>query len=69
MVSSTSLRVAVAQQEPEWLDLQASVKKVCRVIAEAAENKAKIVTFSEAFIPGYPAWIWYNTPSSPSQLH
>jgi len=68
MASSTSLRVAVAQQEPEWLDLQASVKKVCRVIAEAADNKAKIVTFAEAFIPGYPAWIWYS-PSSLPQPH
>jgi nitrilase len=60
--STSSLRVAVTQHEPEWLDLQNSVKKVCGIIAEAAENKADIVTFAEAFIPGYPAWIWYSFP-------
>jgi nitrilase len=55
---SSTLRVAVAQYEPAWLDLQKSVKKTCRIIAEAAEQGAKLVGFSEAFIPGYPAWIW-----------
>lgn len=54
----STLRVAVAQYEPEWLDLQGSVKKTCSIIAEAAKKGAKIVGFSEAFIPGYPAWIW-----------
>jgi len=39
-----------------------SVKKVCGIIAAAAEHKADIVTFAEAFIPGYPAWIWYSFP-------
>ncbi|KAH8590563.1 carbon-nitrogen hydrolase [Bisporella sp. PMI_857] len=53
-----TIRVAVTQLEPEWLDLQASVAKTCRYIAEAAENGAKVVSFAEAFIPGYPAWIW-----------
>ena len=55
---ASTLRVAVAQYEPEWLDLQASVKKTCSIISEAADKGAKIVGFSEAFIPGYPAWIW-----------
>ncbi|KAJ4177151.1 hypothetical protein NW759_017462 [Fusarium solani] len=52
-----TVRVAVAQIEPEWLDLQASVEKTCTVIAEAAKNGAQIVAFAEAHIPGYPAWI------------
>ncbi|TVY71381.1 Arylacetonitrilase [Lachnellula suecica] len=26
--------------------------------AAATSNKAKLVTFPEAFVPGYPAWIW-----------
>lgn len=55
---SDTIRVAVAQYEPEWLDLQASVKKVCKVITEASQKGAKLVGFSEAFVPGYPAWIW-----------
>ncbi|KIY02421.1 uncharacterized protein Z520_02560 [Fonsecaea multimorphosa CBS 102226] len=55
-----TLRVAVAQYEPEWLDLSASVEKTCSIITEAAKKGAKIVGFSEAFIPGYPAWIWHR---------
>ncbi len=27
-------------------------------IAEAAEGGARLIVFPEAFIPGYPAWIW-----------
>ncbi|KAF7942745.1 uncharacterized protein EAE97_006199 [Botrytis byssoidea] len=56
--ASTRYRVAVTQHEPEWFDLQKSVEKTCRIITEAAENGARLVTFAEAFIPGYPAWIW-----------
>ncbi|TGO60668.1 hypothetical protein BOTNAR_0141g00100 [Botryotinia narcissicola] len=56
--TSTKYRVAVTQHEPEWFDLQKSVEKTCRIITEAAENGAQLVTFAEAFIPGYPAWIW-----------
>ncbi|KAL2673741.1 hypothetical protein Neosp_012184 [[Neocosmospora] mangrovei] len=51
------LRVAVVQHEPEWMDLQGSVNKACSIIAEAAQNGAKLVAFPEAFIPGYPAWL------------
>jgi nitrilase len=55
---SSKVRVAVTQLEPEWLDLHASVAKTCKYIAEAAQNGAELVSFAEAFIPGYPAWIW-----------
>lgn len=53
------LRVAITQHEPVWLDLQATVDKTCKLIAEAADKGATLVTFPELFIPGYPAWIWY----------
>ncbi|KAJ5681341.1 aliphatic nitrilase [Penicillium maclennaniae] len=59
-MESTSLfqvRVAVTQAEPIWLDLDATVEKTCRLIAEAAANGAQIVTFPECWVPGYPAWI------------
>ncbi|EFQ93215.1 hypothetical protein PTT_09473 [Pyrenophora teres f. teres 0-1] len=55
---SSTVRVAVAQFEPAWLDLPKAVEKTCRLVREAAQNGAKLVSFSECWIPGYPAWIW-----------
>ncbi|KAJ4349590.1 uncharacterized protein N0V89_008206 [Didymosphaeria variabile] len=57
-MSSRTLRVAVTQAEPEWFDLQGTVDKTNRLIAEAAGNGAKLITFPEVWIPGYPGWIW-----------
>jgi nitrilase len=59
-MQSPTVRVAVTQLEPEWIDLQSCIDKVCKYIAEAAQNGAKLVTFPECFVPGYPAWIWYD---------
>ncbi|KAK4122425.1 carbon-nitrogen hydrolase [Parathielavia appendiculata] len=52
------LRVAITQSELVYLDLKASIKKACRLVAEAAGNGAKLVAFPECWVPGYPAWIW-----------
>ncbi|KAH8892706.1 carbon-nitrogen hydrolase [Thozetella sp. PMI_491] len=54
----SSVRVAVAQFEPVWLDLQGTVDKTCRLLEEAAVGGAQLVAFPECWIPGYPAWIW-----------
>ncbi|CAI7567154.1 unnamed protein product [Penicillium palitans] len=57
-MSPKTTRVAVTQAEPEWLDLTAGVVKTCNLIAEAAQNGAKLIAFPECWIPGYPCWIW-----------
>jgi nitrilase len=57
-MSSSKVRVAVTQAEPVWLDLAGSVKKVCKLMKEAADNKAQLIAFPECFVPGYPCWIW-----------
>jgi predicted amidohydrolase len=63
MTSSPRIvKAAAVQAEPVWLDLQATVAKTCKLIKEAASNGAQIVSFPEAFVPGYPAWIWCAFP-------
>jgi len=57
-MAPSTVRVAVTQHEPVWLDLEGTITKTCKIIAEAAEAKAKLVVFPECWIPGYPAWIW-----------
>ncbi|KAL1623519.1 hypothetical protein SLS54_004509 [Diplodia seriata] len=56
--SPSTIKVAVTQAEPEWLDLEKAVQKTCALIEEAAANGAKLVAFPECWITGYPAWIW-----------
>jgi nitrilase len=55
-------KVAVVQQAPVLLDRAATIEKAVAAIAEATANGAKLVVFPEAFIPGYPAWIWRLRP-------
>jgi nitrilase len=55
---SCTVRVAVTQAEPVWLDLDGSVGKTCELIEQAARNGATLVAFPECWITGYPAWIW-----------
>jgi nitrilase len=57
-MSGPTLRVAVTQAEPGWLDLQASVQKTIDLISEAAQGGAKLIAFPECWITGYPGWIW-----------
>ncbi|KZL78160.1 carbon-nitrogen hydrolase [Colletotrichum tofieldiae] len=57
-MSTRSVKVAVTQAEPAWIDLPAAVEKTCLLIKEAASNDAQLVAFPECWIPGYPLWIW-----------
>ena len=67
-MSTNKFKIAVVQAAPVFLDLDASIAKACKFIKEAAKNGAKLVLFPEAFIPGYPDWIW-NVPAGNIALH
>ena len=50
--------VAAAQVPPVFLDRKATVEKACAMIREAGEKGARLIVFPEAFVPGYPFWVW-----------
>ena len=53
-----TVKVAAVQAAPVYLNLEETVAKTCRLVDEAAAMGAKVIAFPEAFIPGYPWWIW-----------
>jgi len=61
-MKTETFTVAAVQAEPVFLDTGDSIKKACRLIAEAAKKGANLVVFPEAFIAGYPDWIWQVPP-------
>ena len=57
-------RVAVVQVPPVVIDRQATLARAVEKVGEAADNGARLVAFSEAFVPGYPDWIWRLRPDN-----
>jgi len=55
---TTPFTVAAAQAAPLFLDRDKTVDKACELIKEAGKNNAKLIVFPEAFISGYPDWVW-----------
>jgi aliphatic nitrilase len=55
-------KAAAVQAAPVFLDTDATVDKVCTLIAEAAGNGARLIAFPEVFVAGYPYWSWLLNP-------
>jgi nitrilase len=63
------IKVSAAQVAPIFLNKQKTVEKAITTIEEAAKNGAKLIVFPEAFISGYPDWVWLVANSKGSELN
>jgi nitrilase len=54
--------VAVVQLAPVFLDRAATLARAVAALQDAARAGAQLVVFPEAYVPGYPAWIWRLRP-------
>jgi len=57
MNTSNFLKVALAQISPIWLDKKQTIEKIKNTIENASKEKAELIVFGEALLPGYPFWI------------
>lgn len=58
------MKIAIAQIPPAFLDRSASIERVVNAIAQAAGAGASLLVLPEAFISGYPVWIWRLRPGT-----
>lgn len=61
-------RLAIVQEAPVFLDKQATLAKAVALVEQAAGSGAQLIVFPEAFVPGYPAWIWRLRPGTDFKL-
>ncbi len=54
---NSTLKIAMAQMAPVWLDKSATLQKIENSIIEAAKESCELIVFGEALLPGYPFWL------------
>jgi nitrilase len=62
------IKIAISQKPPVLLDLEATMERAIETVGEAAGEGAKLIVFPEAYLPGYPTWIWRLRPGADMAL-
>lgn len=66
MTRNKSFKVAAVQACPVYMDREATIQKACKLIGELGREDVALGVFPEAFVPGYPVWVWFM-PSGHTQ--
>jgi len=62
-------KVAIVQESPVFLDRDKTLQLAVGLVEQAARDGAGLVVFPEAFIAGYPAWIWRLRPGGDWEIN
>lgn len=62
------VKIAICQKPPVLLDLGATMDRALETLDEAVDEGAQLVVFPEAYLPGYPSWIWRLRPGGDMAL-
>jgi nitrilase len=61
-MSLRKIKVAAMQASPVFLDAGGTLDRVEDLCGRAAREGVGLAVFPEAFVPGYPDWIWRTKP-------
>ena len=61
-------RVAVVQHPPVTLHREKTLRRGVELLEEAAAHGARLVSFPETWVPGYPEWLWRLRPGTDYEL-
>ncbi|MGA8921779.1 MAG: carbon-nitrogen hydrolase family protein [Candidatus Dormiibacterota bacterium] len=60
--------VAIVQHPPVTLDRRKTLERGVKLLEEAAGRGARLVSFPETWLPGYPEWLWRLRPGNDYDL-
>src|ERR1700726_1464304 len=66
--AASPYRVAVIQHPPVALNRPKTLARGVELLEEAAAGGARLVSFPETWLPGYPEWLWRLRPGDDFDL-
>jgi nitrilase len=67
-MAGKQVQIAIVQQPPVLLKLEETLARGAELIAEAAGHGARLISFPETWVPGYPEWLWRLRPGEDFEL-